>query len=47
MCRLVNGMFLDTDDVGHIARTLMIRISDVWEMLGYKDYFDFEEKSSL
>ena len=43
ICRLTNDMFRDTPDIRTIARTLDMTLEEVWECIGVKDYFDFEE----
>lgn len=41
--RLVNHMFLETSDVRFISKSLQMDVEGVWECIGFKDYFDFEE----
>lgn len=43
ICRVTNDMFGKTTDIRTIARTLDMTPEEVWECIGFKDYFDFEE----
>ena len=43
ICRVTNDMFGKTTDIRTIARTLDMTLEEVWECIGFEDYFDFEE----
>ena len=39
----VNASYAKTKDVRKTMRETSVSFSEVWEMIGMKDYFDFEE----
>ena len=39
----VNASFAKTKDIRKTMRETGVSFSEVWEMVGLKDYFDFEE----
>ena len=41
--KLVNDTYRDNPDIRTVARDLVLPFDVVWECLGFKDYFDFEE----
>ena len=43
ICNLTNDLFRDTPDIRMIARTLNMTIQEVWECLGFSDWFEFYE----
>jgi hypothetical protein len=45
LCKLVNDAYRENPDIriGILADDLGVPIDVVWEMIGFKDYFDFVE----
>ena len=41
--KLVNDTYKDNPDIRIVAKDLGLSFDVVWECLGFKDYFDFEE----
>jgi hypothetical protein len=39
----VNASYAKTKDIRKTMRETGVSFSEVWEMIGMKDYFDFEE----
>ncbi len=42
LAKLVNERYKTEKNMRKIAREFEISFSEVWEMIGFKDYFDFE-----
>mgnify|MGYP003350369527 FL=1 len=40
---IVNASYAKTKDIRETMRETGVSFSEVWEMVGLKDYFDFEE----
>ena len=40
---IVNESYSRTKDIRATMRETVVSFSEVWEMVGMKDYFDFEE----
>ena len=43
LSEIVNASYAKTKDIRVTMRETGVSFSEVWEMTGYKDYFDFEE----
>ena len=43
LSEIVNASYAKTTDIREIMRETGVSFSEVWEMIGMKDYFDFEE----
>ena len=43
LSKIVNESYARTKDVRKTMRETGVSFSEVWEMIGMKDYFDFEE----
>ena len=43
LSEIVNASYAKTKDIRVTIRETGVSFSEVWEMTGYKDYFDFEE----
>ena len=43
LSKLVNASYAKTKDIRKTMRETGVSFSEVWEMVGLKDYFDFEE----
>tara|TARA_A100001015_G_scaffold236421_1_gene268586 strand:+ start:8945 stop:9142 length:198 start_codon:yes stop_codon:yes gene_type:complete len=44
LAKLVNEKYETEKNMRKIATDFNISFSEVWEMIGYKDYFDFYEE---
>lgn len=45
LSKIVNASYDRTNDIRKTMRETGVSFSEVWEMVGLKDYFDFEETS--
>ena len=43
LSKMVNESYAKTKDIRKTMRETGVSFSEVWEMVGLKDYFDFEE----
>ena len=43
LSKIVNASFAKTKDIRETMKETDVSFSEVWEMTGMKDYFDFEE----
>ena len=43
LSEIVNASYAKTKDIRETMRETGVSFSEVWEMIGMKDYFDFEE----
>ncbi len=43
LSEIVNASYAKTKDIRETMRETSVSFSEVWEMTGMKDYFDFEE----
>jgi len=43
LSEIVNASYAKTKDIRKTMRETGVSFSEVWEMVGMKDYFDFEE----
>ena len=43
LSEIVNASYAKTKDIRDTIRETGVSFSEVWEMVGLKDYFDFEE----
>ena len=43
LSEIVNASYAKTKDIRETMRETGVSFSEVWEMVGLKDYFDFEE----
>ena len=43
LSEIVNASYAKTKDIRETMRETGVSFSEVWEMTGTKDYFDFEE----
>ena len=43
LCKKVNDSYKKTGDIRETVKETGIEFNIVWEMLGSKDYFDFQE----
>ena len=43
LSKLVNTSYAKTKDIRVTAKETGVSFNEVWDMLGFKDYFDFEE----
>ena len=43
LSEIVNASYAKTKDIQVTMRETGVSFSEVWEMVGLKDYFDFEE----
>tara|TARA_E500000331_G_scaffold60087_1_gene54534 strand:- start:157 stop:321 length:165 start_codon:yes stop_codon:yes gene_type:complete len=43
LSEIVNASYAKTTDIRETMRETGVSFSEVWEMVGLKDYFDFEE----
>ncbi len=43
LSEIVNASYTKTKDIRDTMRDTGVSFSEVWEMVGLKDYFDFEE----
>tara|TARA_Y100000593_G_scaffold77179_1_gene142799 strand:+ start:116 stop:280 length:165 start_codon:yes stop_codon:yes gene_type:complete len=43
LSKIVNASYAKTKDIRETMRETGVSFSEVWEMVGLKDYFDFEE----
>ena len=43
LSEIVNASYAKTKDIRVTMRETGVSFSEVWEMVGLKDYFDFEE----
>ena len=43
LSEIVNASYAQTKDIWETMRETGVSFSEVWEMVGMKDYFDFEE----
>ena len=43
LSKMVNESYARTKDIRNTMRETGVSFSEVWEMIGMKDYFDFEE----
>ena len=43
LSKIVNASYAKTKDIRDTMRETGVSFSEVWEMIGMKDYFDFEE----
>ncbi len=43
LSEIVNASYAKTKDIRDTMRETGVSFSEVWEMVGLKDYFDFEE----
>ena len=43
LSEIVNASYAQTKDIRKTMRETGVSFSEVWEMVGLKDYFDFEE----
>ena len=43
LSEIVNASYAQTNDIRKTMRETGVSFSEVWEMVGMKDYFDFED----
>ena len=43
--RIVNESYAKTNDIRKTMKETGLSFSEVWDMTGFKDYFDFQETS--